>query len=80
MILGRIFSNIQTHKAEKAAQPQGAKELQKANHDLLEQSMAGLSSEALANTAKGSFQAMMNLQALNQQLQAQVNKQQQEKE
>ena len=74
MILGKIFSNIQTHKAEKASQPQGAKEMQKANHDLLEQSMAGLSSEALANTAKGSFQAMMNLQELNRQLQAQVNK------
>jgi len=74
MILGKIFSNIQTHKAEKAALPQGAKEMQKANHDLLEQSMAGLSSEALANTAKGSFQAMMNLQELNRQLQAQVNK------
>lgn len=74
MILGKIFSNIQTHKAEKAALPQGVKEMQKANHDLLEQSMAGLSSEALANTAKGSFQAMMNLQELNRQLQAQVNK------
>ena len=77
MILGRILSNIQTAKVDRT-QADKYKEMQSANKALLDSSMSELGQEALANTAKGSFQAMQNLQELNRMLQEQVKKNKEE--
>ena len=82
MILNKIFSNLGSSAVKKAGNSDADKykDLQKTNNDLLKQSMNGLGQEALANTAKGSFQAMQNLQELNRQLQEQMRKNQQNNE
>lgn len=76
MSIGKIFSNIGKSIKKAENTPKQYSDIQKQNKELLERSMEPLSSEALANTAKGSFQAMQNLQELNKLLQQQTKSQQ----
>ncbi len=69
MSIGKIFSHFgKTTPKTEDSQQKKFNDMQKANKDLLQQSMEPLSSDALANTSKGSFQAMQSLQDLNRKL------------
>lgn len=80
MSIGKIFSNIGKSIKKTENIPKQYSDMQKQNKELLEHSMEPLSSEALANTTKGSFQAMQNLQELNKMLQQQLKSQQEQQE